>query len=89
MTPGSAVGISPVALRMPSGADIFGSNVSTWLGPPCRNRKMTDLSVNGRVVEGAAESNFGSDSPPRAILPMRRKSRRPRRPPLSPMVNMM
>ena len=48
VTPGRAVAVSPVALRMPAGAVIFGSNVSIWLGPPCRNRKMTDLSATSR-----------------------------------------
>ena len=46
LRPGRLVATSPVALRMPSGRSIFGSNVSNWLGPPCRNRKMTDLPVN-------------------------------------------
>ena len=41
---GSFVGTSPVELRISAGALIFGSNVSVWLGPPCRKRKMTDLS---------------------------------------------
>ena len=50
---GQAVAISPVALRMPSGADILGSNVSNWLGPPCRNRKMTDLSLSGLLASAA------------------------------------
>ena len=35
----------PVTVRMPSGASGLGSNVSNWLGPPCWNRKMTDLPV--------------------------------------------
>src|SRR5207302_3746981 len=71
---GSLVATSPVALRMPMGAVILGSNVSVWLGPPCRNRKMTDLSVTSRF-ESAANS-CGSDRPPRARLPILRKERR-------------
>ena len=43
-----AVVISPVALRISAGASIFGSNVSNWVGPPCRNRKMTLRSASGR-----------------------------------------
>ena len=83
VTPGSVVSISPVTLRMPAGASILGSNVSVWLGPPCRNRKMTLLPVTGRsrsfAPAACVASKFASDRPPRPRLPMRRKSRRPKR----------
>src|SRR5262245_26213184 len=86
VTPGMAVLISPVAERISAGAVIFGSNVSYWLGPPCRKRNTTDLSVTGlpvsdsgtpaRPAEGKSDA---SDSPPRPSPPTRRKSRRPYR----------
>lgn len=47
VTPGMEVFSSPVAERISAGAVIFGSNVSIWLGPPWRKRKITDLSVSG------------------------------------------
>src|SRR5262245_50710831 len=69
VTPGRAVLISPVALRVPTGADILGSNVSVWLGPPCRKRKMTERSWTGRLEDDSAvdwaESRLGKDRPPR------------------------
>ena len=61
------------------GAVILGSNVSIWLGPPCRKRKMTDLSVSNGFSAAAvalAASRSVSDSPPRARPPMVRKARR-------------
>ena len=54
VTPGMLVAISPVADRMSAGADILGSKVSNWLGPPCRNRKMTDRPVSKRFGSAAA-----------------------------------
>ena len=39
VTPGIRVAISPVALRIPSGAVIFGSNVSIWLGPAVQEQE--------------------------------------------------
>src|SRR5436190_9597370 len=78
--------ISPVALRISAGAVIFGSNVSYWLGPPCRNRNTTALSVTGLPASESGtpatpdEGNSdASDSPPRPSPPTRRKSRRPYR----------
>jgi hypothetical protein len=82
VTPGSRVFISPVALRMPSGADIFGSKVSIWLGPPCRKRKMTEQSRTGCRASAArarAASSPGSVRPPRVRLPIWRKARRSQR----------
>src|SRR5262249_30176956 len=84
------VATSPVALRTSTGADILGSNVSIWLGPPCIKRRTTALSVSGRSEGAAAErdgNSHGSDRPPRARLPTRRKSRREWRGSL--MVNMV
>src|SRR5438034_8619687 len=86
VTPGILVGISPVALRISAGADIFGSNVSNWLGPPWRNRKTTALSVTGLPASAggtpatpADGKSDASDSPPRPSPPTRRNSRRPYR----------
>ena len=36
-----------------AGADILGSNVSNWQGPPCRNRKMTERSLTNGSVPAA------------------------------------
>ena len=54
VTPGIVVATSPVALRTPSGRSIFGSNVSIWLGPPCRKRKITDFPVSTPGISGRA-----------------------------------
>src|SRR5215472_5778632 len=80
VTPGRAVFVAPVVLRIPSGAVILGSNVSNWLGPPCMNNRMTDLSWTPPGVALAAawaSISHGSDSPPNPRAPIFRKSRRP------------
>src|SRR5436190_2018068 len=85
VTPGIAVLISPVALRISAGAVILGSNVSNWLGPPWQKRNTTDLSVTGLpasesfVPACAVGMSHGSERPPSASEPTRRKSRRPSR----------
>src|SRR5262249_43687176 len=56
VTPGIVVLISPVALRISAGAVIFGSKVSNWLGPPCRKRKTTALSVMGWLASARARA---------------------------------
>ena len=58
---------------------ILGSKVSNWLGPPCRKRKMTDLSASEVPAAAAlafAPRSWDSDRPPKPRVPMRRKSRR-------------
>ena len=42
--PGTFVAMGRYGLRMPSGASGFMSNVSSWLGPPHWNRKITDFA---------------------------------------------
>src|SRR5471030_558886 len=83
VTPGMRVCTSPVALRVLAGAPIFGSNDSIWLGPPCRNRKITERSLStGRRGSTAAAfvcSILASDRPPNARLPILRKERRLKR----------
>lgn len=77
-TPGRLVSIAPRTVRIPSGASGFGSNVSNWLGPPCWNRKMTDLPVvKGCSVPAARPaSSDGNASPPNPNVPRVRNSRR-------------
>ena len=48
--PGRRVAISPVTLRISTGAVIFGSNVSSCDGPPCRKSSTTALSLTMRRV---------------------------------------
>jgi catechol 2,3-dioxygenase-like lactoylglutathione lyase family enzyme len=63
---------------------IFGSNVSIWLGPPCMNRKITDLSVIGRLsLANAARAwtSPGRVRPPSASPPTFRNPRRDVPPP--------
>ena len=80
--PGTLVGTSPVALRIPSGAVIFGSNVSNWLGPPWRNKKITDLPVRrpGRpspcACNAARSASVSPPAPIAAAPPIRRNARR-------------
>ena len=75
-------------LRISRGAVILGSNVSNWLGPPCRFSTTTDLSRTARPVSAAAartESSDAIDNPPTAEVPIRKNSRRdPPRPRESP-----
>src|SRR5262249_10561382 len=77
-TPGIGVRTVSVTVRMPSGASGLGSKVSNWLGPPCWNRKITDLPLTWLAVwlaaRARAANNDGSDRHPR--LPMVRKPRR-------------
>ena len=81
VTPGSAVAISPVALRLPIGAVILGSNVSIWLGPPCRKRKTTDFPVSGNDFSLAFSrcEKLGKAALPSSPPPSRSTSRRPYR----------
>ena len=53
LTPGIEVFTAPVTLRRGSGASMFGSKVSIWLGPPHRNRKTTDLSRTNSTLSRA------------------------------------
>ena len=80
VTPGTVVFTSPVTLRYGSGASMFGLNVSMWLAPPARKTMTTARSrTNAGSASAAAaraRSSHGSDSPPRASDPARRKSRR-------------
>src|SRR6185503_7877296 len=56
----------------------LGSNVSSWLGPPCIHSRMTALSFAGFVAAPAGSRNrpesAAAAAPPNAIL---MKSRRP------------
>src|SRR5260370_20713508 len=51
----------------------LGSNVSTWLGPPLRNRKMTRLALGakcvGRTSSGLRASSLAPRMPPRPSIP--------------------
>src|SRR5438067_3370202 len=78
-TPGSTVFTDPVTLRYSAGADIFGSNVSTWVGPPPSHSQTTDVLFVGEpvcAVLARARSRSGSSTPVAPSAPTRRKSRR-------------
>ena len=53
VTPGSLVAVSPNMLRYSTGAVIFGSNVSTCVGPPLSQIQMTDLLLIERPFDWA------------------------------------
>src|SRR5262249_34485809 len=68
----------------------WGRTSRSGLGPPCRNREITDRSfTNPRVPEAAARacSSHGSASPPRPRAPTRKKARREKPCPSSREVN--
>ena len=77
--PGTLVGMSPSTVAIADETSTLGSKVSKWVGPPCWNRKMTDLPVTGADDVAAAERvpNIGSDMPPSARLPICINSRLP------------
>jgi hypothetical protein len=56
----------------------FGSNVSTWLGPPFMNRKMTRFAFAGKCAPAAARgaSNPARPSAPNPMPAVCRRSRR-------------
>src|SRR5689334_24725633 len=71
--------------RMLDGASGLGSQISMWLGPPCKNRRMTDLALPypldpSKGEPGAAlawsEKNWGKLNPKNVAPPTRRNSRR-------------
>ena len=62
--------------RMFSGASGFMSKVSSWLGPPNRNRKITDLPVTRSGRSLAACNNDESPNPPSPKVPSVRNPRR-------------
>lgn len=82
VTPVSEVFTAPVIDRDCSGPSMFGLNVSMWLAPPPRNTITTARSFThvGSIAAAFARvsSNHGSDNPPSASDPARRKLRRER-----------
>src|ERR1035437_4536036 len=71
--------------RMFEGASGLGSQMSMWLGSPCRNSRMTDFALpypfgpsNGEpgAALASSEKNWGKLSPNRVAPPTRRNSRR-------------
>ena len=46
--PGTFVGVAPMILRNSDGADILGSKVSMWVGPPPSHSHTTDVLRVGR-----------------------------------------
>src|SRR5262245_9088393 len=78
-TPGRFVFTAPLTERNSAGADIFGSNVSMWVGPPPSHNQTTDVFFVGLPLCAArarARSRSGKARPPRPRAPTRKKSRR-------------
>src|SRR5262245_577828 len=78
-TPGKLVWMAPVVERNSAGAVIFGSKVSTWVGPPPSHNHTTDvLRVACPAADAAARarSRSGSNKPPMPRAPTLMKSRR-------------
>jgi hypothetical protein len=78
-TPGSFDFTDPVTERYSAGADILGSKVSTWVGPPPSQSQTTDvLRVGLPALDASARalSRPGNVRPPRPRAPIFRKSRR-------------
>ena len=82
VTPGSDVATSPNMLRYSTGAVIFGSKVSTCVGPPCRNNSTTDLSLTKLLDSARARvaSESASVRPPNPSAPTLMNSRPARGP---------
>src|SRR6187200_2462682 len=77
--PGTFVFTEPVIERYSAGADILGSNVSTWVGPPPSQSQTTDVLRVGLPIWAAsarALSRPGRVRPPRPRAPTLRNSRR-------------
>src|SRR5258707_1116541 len=78
-TPGRFVFTAPTTLRYSDGADILGSKVSTWVGPPPSQSQTTEVFRLGLPMAAAlarARSRSGSRKPPMPRAPTLRKSRR-------------
>src|SRR5260370_13984284 len=78
--PVTLVGMAPTVERNSAGAVIFGSKVSTWVGPPPSQSQTTEVLRVGWPVAAAAaaraRSRSGKARPPRPSAPTLRKSRR-------------
>lgn len=74
--PGTFVFTEPVTERYSDGADIFGSKVSTWVGPPPSHSQTTDVFRVPPVLAARARSRSGSRTPVAPRAPIFRKSRR-------------
>src|SRR6266571_8567222 len=70
--------------RMLEGASGLGSQISMWLGPPCRNSMITDLAAPNALpfdstlaaADAFQERNSGRFNPNKPAPPMRINSRR-------------
>src|SRR5438445_2859121 len=82
--PGTLVLIALKSPRTLDGALGFGSQISIWLGPPCRNSMITDLAAPKALgfesvlaaAEAFQERNSGRFNPSRPAPPTRINSRR-------------
>src|SRR5712692_4513207 len=77
--PGTLVFTAPTALRNSTGADILGSNVSTWVGPPPNQSQMTEVflvDLPACLAAARKRSRSGSTKPVAPSAPILRKSRR-------------
>src|SRR5262249_53722586 len=79
--PGTLDCTAPTTLRNSAGADILGSKVSTWVGPPPSQSQTAEVVFVGLPLEAAAaraRSRSGSRKAvaPRPRAPTLRKSRR-------------
>src|SRR5438270_1502749 len=78
-TPGRQVFTAPTTLRYSAGADILGSKVSTWVGPPPSQSQTTEVlrvDLPAAAAEARARSRSGSRKPLIPRAPTLRKSRR-------------
>src|SRR5262249_28473735 len=62
-TPGIRVGMVPNGPRYSSGAFGFGSQVSSWLGPPHSQSKTTDLAVPDKLPSARYFKRSARDRP--------------------------
>src|SRR5215831_11463175 len=74
--PGTLVATGLNSPRILSGAAGFMSQVSSWLGPPCRRNRTQERAVALLREASAAHSRPGSDRPKAPSPPRRSHSRR-------------